>query len=195
MAVSRGGRGGAFLRHPLNWRETAVVSPDGRSSPAPPSTSSSNVCSREETHAASGRRVQHPLTPPQRAKPVRRGQPGRTARTETMEPRALRAKRGHPAMEAKKVGEVLRETHVMVRHIGGKLIGPKSMEFLEASCNPGEVATGGGGATRGATGVYLEQSLPIAVGGEEAPSRWVVTYENTTAASHGITAWVVCASP
>jgi Collagen triple helix repeat (20 copies) len=67
--------------------------------------------------------------------------------------------------------------------------------FASVSCNPGEVATGGGGVDVNAIGVHLKQSYPSPHSVGATPTGWTVSYENTTGVAHNVYAEVVCAAP
>lgn len=86
-------------------------------------------------------------------------------------------------------------THVTFRQSAPTGIPANSTEFVSISCNPGEVATGGGGVNQDTTGVHLKQSFPTPHLAGDTPTGWTVSYENTTASAHTIYADVVCASP
>lgn len=65
-----------------------------------------------------------------------------------------------------------------------------------ASCEPGEVATGGGGHAGGEPEVNITQSTPYPVPAEgEAPTGWFVSFENPTTTNRAIYVYVICAVP
>jgi hypothetical protein len=87
-------------------------------------------------------------------------------------------------------------TNVRVRTITESPPTTGARKTIFASCNAGEVATGGGAGNQAASGVYVVESMPVPSSNNSIPTRWRVTYERTeTAVVDFIFAFVVCASP
>jgi hypothetical protein len=63
-----------------------------------------------------------------------------------------------------------------------------------ASCNAGEVATGGGG-TAPTIQVLMTISEPSPATAGATPTGWTVWYRNNDASARTVQAFVVCASP
>jgi hypothetical protein len=64
------------------------------------------------------------------------------------------------------------------------------------SCEPGEVATGGGGHAGGAPEVNITQSTPYPLPVEgEAPTGWFVSFVNPTTTNQTIYVYAICAVP
>lgn len=74
-------------------------------------------------------------------------------------------------------------------------VGHDGLNTQEVACDPGDIATGGGGITDGpASQAYLVlvDSFPV-YSGHDAPTWWGVTYHNTdTQDPHFFTSYVVC---
>ncbi|MGE0462190.1 MAG: collagen-like protein [Vicinamibacterales bacterium] len=65
-----------------------------------------------------------------------------------------------------------------------------------ASCEPGEVATGGGAHAGGQPGVHLTQSTPYPLPEEgQAPTGWFASFENPTDTNRDIFVYAICAVP
>lgn len=67
--------------------------------------------------------------------------------------------------------------------------------ILNADCNPGEKATGGGFRTLNATGFQTFNSRPNPLTAGATPTGWHVEARNTTGAEAALDAFVVCSSP
>lgn len=64
---------------------------------------------------------------------------------------------------------------------------------LVADCDPGDIATGGGGSSvGGALGIRLLQSSPTPPRNDVIPTGWLVTYENSAAFSRDVYVFVIC---
>jgi hypothetical protein len=79
-------------------------------------------------------------------------------------------------------------TNIAVRSAGGTVPAGAGVSIV-ASCDPGEVATGGGGFDDGNQGMWIYQSGP------SSTSSWVASFHNTTGSDAPATTMVVCASP
>jgi hypothetical protein len=66
---------------------------------------------------------------------------------------------------------------------------PNPSNFAGVSCNPGEVATGGGGDAFGSD--TISASLPVSSGGN--PTGWQI--DDSTGAKARNIVYVICASP
>jgi len=65
-----------------------------------------------------------------------------------------------------------------------------------ASCEPGEVATGGGAHAGGQPGVHLTQTTPYPLPEEgQAPTGWFASFENSTDTNRDIFVYAICAVP
>jgi hypothetical protein len=78
-------------------------------------------------------------------------------------------------------------THVVMRSATNTNV----TNIMTVSCNPGEVATGGGGRVVGA-GLRFSNPLPGVNGG--TPTGWQVDSDTGVSAGQ-LVAWVICASP
>jgi len=68
--------------------------------------------------------------------------------------------------------------------------------FAVVSCEPGEVATGGGGHAGGAPEVSITQSAPYPLPeAGAAPTGWFVSFENPTTTDRAIYVYALCAVP
>jgi hypothetical protein len=79
-------------------------------------------------------------------------------------------------------------THVVVRSATNGV----SSNVVDVSCDPGEVATGGGGQTFGVDS--LAQSDPLTAVDGGPPTGWEII-DSTGAAAGKLVAYVICASP
>jgi len=74
-------------------------------------------------------------------------------------------------------------------------VGPGQNATLEANCDAGEKATGGGGELGGNfdVGDAIARSVPIGSGSSTAPTGWRVEVVNGGAATKAFTVWAICA--
>ena len=83
-----------------------------------------------------------------------------------------------------------------MRFAQGALVDVGENSVAKASCNAGEVATGGGAQT--SHGGTLAQSYPTnaSVSTSQPPTAWFAVLENTKASGQTqVTAWVICMNP